>query len=318
MKMRNFLFIVFLTFLGSHQVIKGESVSPYPGYEYGKSAGAQIFEKFLQDLRDWGLIPVAIALGALYSLSVVQKDNPQFFASVVRGLEWPFFLTQRKLQKFFCNGQSLTWNEVASWHNRITQLLTPLTKTTSVIDLSKDRRLRSMDQEDDVLGAPDAQWAQTVAHIEKEFLFMKKVLAYRLRYYKDLPKKTNKSKNNQKNAVDSFKEVGKGLVRTSLNRNEEIAFGLEEAEVYLTEIITYCKSVPQFSALDKEHLKRLMNAICSTCKHLGVLVDEVTAADRTRNKLPMSTDGELTRGYAGGSAYSGGYSSYGVGGSNVE
>lgn len=290
-----------------------------PLFDFEKASVGKILDRTFNKLEEYGFWPVAMSLGVLYCLSVVQKDNPDFFASVVRTLESPLFLMQRRMQKFFCEGKSLTWNEVASWHNRVVQLLTPLTKTTSVIDLSKDRRLRSMDQEDDQNGGQDLQWGQQVAHIEREFTFLKKVLTHRLRYYKDVRPQTKEEKIKklkeelrQGNVVRNFKSLGKKVVRTSLTRNEEIAFGLEEATVYLREIVEYCKSVPQFSALDKEHLKRLMNTMCSTCKHLGVLVDEVTAADRTKKKIPMSADGELTRGYTGGSSYSDGYSSYGM------
>ncbi len=57
-------------------------------------------------------------------------------------------------------------------------------------------------------------------------------------------------------------------------------------------------------------MKRLMGNICTTFEHIGVLVDELSAADKNKKKLPMTADGALTRGgYAGGSY--GGYDSPG-------
>ncbi len=307
MNMRPLFLALFLTFLGNSACavdpLYSGGLDPYGN----RVTAAQVIYEVLKWLKENHMAPIAIGFGALYALSVVQKENPDFFATVVRGAEWPFSIFERKVQHYFCRGKSLTWNEIASWHNRVSRVLLPLTKTTSVIDLSKDRRLRSIDLEEEQGSSQDVQWINQVKHIEREFLFLKKVLTYRLRYYKDLPSAKKKPV-----AIS----LGKVLVRTSLNRNEEIAFGLEEAIGYLDETVVYCKSVSRFSALDKEYIKRLMGSICTTCEHLGVLVDEVTAADRTKKKIPMSADGALPRGYTGTSGgYTEGYGSYGSTGS---
>jgi hypothetical protein len=245
----------------------------------------------------------------------MQKESPDFFNTGVRLIESPFLLAQKKLQKTFCGGQSLTWNEVASWHNRVSRLLIPLTKTTSMVDLSKDRRLRIMDQEDGQDEGQDDQWKQQVAHIERECFFMVKMLTLRLAFYKDQPSLKNRKKKigivtrAVKAPVTMVQALGKSVLRTSLTRNEEVAFGLEEAISYLHQTVDYCKSVSHFSGVDKEHMKRLMSSICTTFEHIGVLVDELSAADKNKKKLPMTADGALTRGgYAGGS-YGGGYDS---------
>lgn len=310
MKMRNLFLTVCMSLFFTQLVVAVPDVSMQDRYPFGTNTSGMIVQGFIDLLKNKEFAITAITIAGLYSLSIIQKENPDFVAAIVRTLEWPFFIIERKMQHFYCGGKSLTWNEVASWHNRVSRILTPLTKTTSVIDLSKDRRLRSMDQEDDVTGHQDTQWLNQVAHIEKEFLFLKKVLMYRLRYYKDVPS----SKKKKSSIVKSF---GKNVVRTSLNRNEEIAFGLEEAIVYLNETIVYCKSVSQFSSLDKEHLKRLVGNICTVFEHLGVLVDEVTAADRNKKKIPMSADGALNRAYTGaaGIGYSDSYTSSGSYGS---
>ena len=298
MNIRPLFLALFLT-CGAHSLSSSTMLSS--GYIPYKSS-AEVVEGWLKRLDEYHLGAVALGVGGLYALSIVQKENPDFFATIVRGVEWPFSILERKLQHYFCSGKSLTWNEIASWHNRVSRLLLPLTKTASVVDLSKERRLRNIDLEDDQTGTQDVQWVNQVKHIEREFIFLKKVLMYRLRYYKDIPATKNKTVGTS---------LGKVLVRTSLNRNEEIAFGLEEVIGYLGETVDYCKSVPRFSALDKEYIKRLMGSICTTCEHLGVLVDEVTAADRTKKKIPMSVDGALPRGYTGMSGgYAEGYGSY--------
>jgi hypothetical protein len=257
---------------------------------------------------------IALSILGFFALSLVQKESPEFFNTGVRLVESPFLLIQKKLQKSFCGGQSLTWNEVASWHNRISRLLTPLTKTTSMVDLSKDRRLRIMDQEDGQDEGQDDQWKQQVRHIERECGFMIKMLTLRLAFYKEQSslkkKKINPITRVIKAPVNVVQAMGRSVLRASLTRNEEVAFGLEEAVSYLQETITYCKSISHFSGLDKEHMKRLMGNICTTFEHIGVLVDELSAADKNKKKLPMTADGTLTRGgYAGGSY--GGYDSPG-------
>ena len=322
MQMRN-LFLVFLcTFFSGSSVSASAPVAAVAGSRDGLLAAlaldnairglADLVGRLASGLEKIGHNKVALVVVAIFALSLAQKESPEFFNTGVRLIESPFLLIQKKLQKSFCGGQSLTWNEVASWHNRVSRLLTPLTKTTSMVDLSKDRRLRIMDQEDGQDEGQDDQWKQQVAHIERECGFMVKMLTIRLAFYKDQSslkkKKISPLKRAVKVPVNVMQAFGKSVLRTSLTRNEEVAFGLEEAVSYLQETIDYCKSVSHFSALDKEHMKRLMGNICTTFEHIGVLVDELSAADKNKKKLPMTADGALTRGgYAGGSY--GGYDS---------
>ena len=276
----------------------------------GVFQGDQMMKRFLDYMDKYHMGAIAAILCTVWAVGKIQKENPDFFNGIVRSLEWPFFVTQRKFQKFFCNGKSLTWNELASWHNRVYKLLSPLTKATSVLDLSKDRRLRAMDAEDDQTQVDEA-WIKQVVHIERELGFLMQVLQERLRYYED-----QKVKDKKKKSDGIIKSAGKSLMRTSLNRNEEIAFGLKELEGYLTEIVDYCRFIHQSSALNKEHLKKLIGSVCAVFEHLGTLVDEVSAADRTKKKIVMVSDA-TTRGYSGidgSGGYGGGYGALGYGG----
>jgi hypothetical protein len=323
MQMRNLILVFLCTFFSQSSVFAVRSLSVS---SESNVAAAYAFDRAFQSLA--GLITflygeivekhpkIAVSVLAVFALSLVQKESPDFFNTGVRLVESPFLLAQKKLQQIFCGGQSLTWNEVASWHNRVSRLLTPLTKTTSMVDLSKDRRLRIMDQEDSQDDGQDDQWKRQVNHIERECGFIIKMLTIRLAFYKDQPQLKNKKKKKNglisglKKPVSIVQALGKSALRTSLTRNEEVAFGLEEAISYLQETIGYCKSVSHFSGLDKEYVKRLMSGICTTFEHIGVLVDELSAADKNKKKLPMTVDGALTRGgYAGGYDSSGG--SYG-------
>ena len=192
MQMRN-LFLVFLcVFSGSFT-----SASVPPVTLESNLVAAFSAEKAIQSLASVittlykGTVEahprIALAVVAVFALSLMQKESPEFFNTGVRLVGSPFLLIQKKLQKTFCGGQSLTWNEVASWHNRVSRVLTPLTKTTSMVDLSKDRRLRIMDQEDGQDEGQDDQWKQQVAHIERECGFMIKMLSIRLEFYKEKP-----------------------------------------------------------------------------------------------------------------------------------
>jgi len=266
------------------------------------------------DLKPNNPVGAYTVLG-LFALSLAQKENKEFFSTCARAVEWPFIWTFKKLEQKCTGGYSLTYNHIASWHNRVARVLTPLTKTTAMVDLSKDRRLRIMDQEDGQDDGQDDQWKKQVTHIEREFGFMSKALACRLAYYKDV-KKHSKDRGVTRAPHRVVNSIGKSFVRTSLIRNEEVAFHLEEIISYLKETVEYCKTVPHFSALDKEHMKRLMGNICNAFEHLSVLVDERSAADRGKNKIPMTADGSLL----GRSSYSGSsYTSYdsGYGSTNL-
>lgn len=326
MHKRNLIFIFLCTFFA------GSSVSASAGVATKDSSllAALALDNAIRGLSDLvgrlsvgleklGHNKVAIGVIAIFALSLAQKESPEFFNTGVRLIESPFLLLQKKLQQTFCGGQSLTWNEVASWHNRVSRVLTPLTKTTSMVDLSKDRRLRIMDQDDGQEQHQDDQWLKQVAHIERECGFLVKMLTIRLAYYTDhVPSKRKKKKTGPvvrvvKAPLTLVQTFGKSVLRTSLTRNEEVAFGLQEAISYLQEIVEYCKSVSHFSGLDKEHMKRLMGNICTTFEHIGVLVDEISAADKNKKKLPMTADGSLTRGGYGGGSYGGYDSQYGSG-----
>lgn len=321
MHVRN-LFLAFLClFFSSPSAASSASSTTDSGFWTGMAAMGAI--RGISDLviplgtkiEGKGYQIASIVLITLFALSLAQKENKEFFSTCARYVEWPFMWTSKKLQKVFTGGRSLTYNEVASWHNRVARLLTPLTKTTAMVDLSKDRRLKIMDQDDGKDDGIDDQWARQAAHIEKEFNFLIKVLTVRLAFYKD-PKLTKKQKGWLIKAPHRVvSPMGKSFVRMSLIRHDEVAFQLEEAISYLKEVIDYCKSVSHFSAIDKEHMKRLMGSTCTTFEHIGVLIDELSVADRTKNKIPMTIDGALNRGGYSSGSYGSYGSEYGSGGS---
>ncbi len=322
MKIRNF-FLAFLCVVSVCQIARSAD-APLRDRSIESlftSNGSVDVPKLLQFIKESAptyLIFVPIGLAVMWAVSSLQKQNPDFFNSSVRMAETPFFYLQNKLQILFCSGQSLTWNQLASWHNRVSKLLSPLTKATSVLDLGKERRLKALDIEDGAEGVQDEQWLTLSAHIERECAFLCAVLNQRLHYYKEYPEKKDVDQHVVVKTlmvpIQGVKEIGKACVRSSLTRNDEIAFGIEETIEYLQEVSTYCSSVTQFSALDKEIVKRLMVSICSTLEHLGVLVDEVGAADKTKKKLPMTLDGSVTKGYTPGGGFGGYDPSYGMGG----
>lgn len=327
MHMRNLFLVLMFTFSGV--VFSGDRLDPKLAAEAdfvsrlnGRTTFADVAMELVKELQKKGYITLGFGLLGLFAVSLMQKENPDFFNAMVRKIwDGPYSIINRNLEKFFCHGgQSLTWNEVASWHNRVSRLLTPLTKTTSMVDLSKDRRLRIMDQEDGQDEGHDDQWKKQSMHIQRECDFLVKMLTMRLSYYKDQPQAQSRKTESEilrvaKMPLTASQALGKAIMRTSLTRNEEIAFGLHEAISYLKETAEYCKSVSHFSGIDKEHMKRLMGSICTTFEHIGVLVDEISAADKNKKKLPMTADGTLSRGGYTGGSYGGYDSSYGAGGS---
>ncbi len=322
MKMYKFL-VMMICLLSVHKTVNGSTSDSIREWPFGNSGSIQLL-----DALKWGyelvkerpyIATVPLTLAGLYVVSSLQKQNPEFFSSLMRVVESPWFIFQKRMELLFCGGQSLTWNQLASWHNHMSKLLSPLTKATSVLDLGKERRLRAIEIEDGTENVQDTQWLTLSTHIQHECDFLAFVLTQRLRYYKEHPEKEVENRHLVVKAlmvpVAGIKKVGKVLVRTSLTRNEEIAFGLEETIAYLKEVSEYCASISHFGALDKEIIKRLMVSICSTIEHLGVLVDEVSAADKSRKKLPMTLDGTLNKGYTPGSGFGGYDAMYGMAGS---
>ena len=257
----------------------------------------------------------ACVLGGIALLSELEKQNPKFFNSTINVVSAPWIYVRKGCERLFCNGESLSWNELVTWRNRIHKLLSPLTKQTTVADLSREKRLRLIDKEDNEEAVLDEQWAEYVQHVDQQCTFMIKRLDKHLNYYQDREnKKLNRLEKEctcvtcvfDKTVVSPFDNavstVGKACVRASIKRNEEIAFYLGELKVYLQEIITYIKSVMQLSSLDKDRVKRVMNGTCDTFEHVATLVDADTAA-AGRNAV-----GQLTvQKESSGHSYGGGY-----------
>jgi hypothetical protein len=269
---------------------------------------------------DWKL--AAGAFGSFWIISQLQKENPQFFNSTMQFAKSPWVMIRKKLEVMFCGGESLSWNELVTWRNRIMRLLSPLTKQTSVVDLSREKRLRLIDQEDTKGAILDEQWTEYVDHIQAQLAFMSTRLTKHLNYYETQVKKTRQRKcgcvacvadkfiiNPPLKAVNS---AGKACMQASVVRNEEIAFYLKEVKTYLKEIIDYSKSVSQLQSLDKERVKRVMNSTCDAFEHIATLVDAGTASS---SKPPV---GQLTmQRETSSSGYGGyGYGGYGTGSYN--
>lgn len=263
----------------------------------------------------------ACALGVLVFFSELHKQNAAFLNAVTEFIKSPWVLTRKKMERAFCGGESLAWNEIVTSRNRIMKLLSPLTKQTSVVDLSREKRLRIIDQEDTKEAILDEQWQEYVCHIQSQCIFMSKKLGKNLNYYETQAKKTRKRTCNcvaciaDKYVINPpvrlIADAGKACLRTSVKQTEEIAFYLKEIQMYLKEIINYSKSVTQLPDLDKERIKRLMNSTCDALEHLATLVDVGTAAAPASSnpvgQLPIKREASSS-GYGG----YGGYGSYGA------
>lgn len=228
---------------------------------------------------------VASVLGVYFVLSELEKQNRQFFNGTVNIIRVPAKRLCRYYEFVRYGGESLSWNKIIIWRTRIMKLLSPLTKQTTVVDLSREKRLRLIDEDENSTAILDDQWVEYIAHIEKQCSFIILSLESHLQYYKE----KKYAKNAQK-----------------IKYYEEIAFYLEELKIYLQEIITYSKSVKQLSALDKDRVKRLMNSTCDTFEHVATLVDADTAAD-SKNAVGQLTVQRENIGHN----YAGGYNPYG-------
>lgn len=268
---------------------------------------------------------LAVALALYWGISQLQKENSQFFNSTVDMIKSPWVFARKKLELLLCGGESLSWNEIVTWRNRTMRLLSPLTKQTSVVDLSREKRLRLIDQEDNKEETVDTQWMQYARHIEVQLTFMLVTLGKHLNYYETKKKKTLKKQCYcpgclaEKYIVGPPAKVvgsiGKVCVRVSVKRDMEIAFYLKEVQTYLKEIIEYTKDVKQFQSLDKEHVKRIMNSTCDAFEHIATLIDVSTASSGRPEvgKLSMQREGSTGNGYGGYGSY-GGYGGYGSSG----
>lgn len=328
--MKNFggfyVFVLFFSFSSLHSAgtaIPSETTSFASFFTEAARTGAAIAMVGL--LEKSGYRNTACGLGGVVLLSELQKQNPEFFNSVTGIVKAPFILTRKRLERLFCNGESLSWNEIVTSRNRVMRLLSPLTKQTTVVDLSRDKRLRLMDQEDDKGQVRDEQWTEYVQHIDSQLTFMSNMLQNALNFYENEQKKSAKvtctccvcltEKYVVKPTLNFAKAGGSACVRISTKRNEEIAFYLKELKVYLKEIIDYSKSVLQLADLDKERIKRLMNSTCDAFEHIAVLVDAGTASAPASK--PVVGQLAMQRDSGAGAGAGAGYGGYGYGGYSV-
>jgi hypothetical protein len=250
-------------------------------------------------LEKSGYPKTGCGLGVYVALSELEQKNSKFFNRTVNIVRSPWVFVRKRCELLFCGGESLSWNELITWSNRVMKLLSPLTKQTTVVDLSREKRLRLIDQSD-IESILDVQWLEYSQHIEKQFSFMVKRIDSHLSYYQD--KKNEKPYRNR--VIDPIKNVvtyaGKACIRVSIKRDEEIAFYLEEVKTYLEEIITYTKSIKQLSDLDKDRVKRVMNSTCDAFEHIATLVDADTAASGRNSVGQLTMKRELTGNPYGG------------------
>lgn len=217
---------------------------------------AGIAIKSLADLGEKGKIG-ASALGVYVVLSELERQNKSFFSGTIDIVRVPI----KKLCRYYefkrYGGEALSWNKLILWRARIMKSLSPLTKQTTVVDLSREKRLRLIDQDENQEVVLDEHWKEYAVHIEVQCHFMIKSLNAHLNYYC-----YHKSKN----------------VKEKAKYYEEVAFYLEELKTYLEEIVRYTQSVKQISSLDKDRIKRMMNSTCDAFEHVATLVDPNTAA----------------------------------------
>lgn len=274
----------------------------------------EVFKFFIQRL-DKILPYVALSVAGIYTVSKLQKSNPEFFSNMWRLSKSPLVFVQRSLERYLCAGESLSWNQVTSWHNRILKVLTPLTKQTALIDIAKVNRLKKIEDEEKSEGV-DQVWQATVHHIESELCFINTMLERHLNYYQDQEVRMKKQvceccachvyKKVAQPSLDVLKRMGKNCIRVSLKRHEEIAFYIKKIITYNTQIIAYLKTVSYSHNLHKEHVKACMNDVCGAFEHLAVLVDESTAA------APRGVNGQLLLAKAASqTSYASGYQGYG-------
>ncbi|MFT6765204.1 MAG: hypothetical protein ACJAZS_000071 [Alteromonas naphthalenivorans] len=252
----------------------------------------------------------ACVLGCYVAVSELEQKNSQFFNRTINIVKSPWVFARKRCELLVCGGESLSWNELVTWRNRVMKLLSPLTKQATVVDLSKEKRLRLIDQDDNAEVVLDEQWAEYAQHIDKQFSFMVKRLDKHLNYYQDKKNVEYKDTNIVYKIIDPIKGaingIGKAFIRVSIKRDEEVAFYLEEIKTYLQEIIVYSKNVNQLSDLDKDRVKRTMNSICDAFEHVATLIDADTAASGRNAVGQLTVQKEST-----GNAYAGGYGGYG-------
>lgn len=269
----------------------------------------------LKILSDNGYKNTACVFGGYVALSELEKQNKSFFNDTLNIVRTPYIFVRKRFERLFCSGESLSWNELITWRTRVMKLLSPLTKQTTVVDLSREKRLRLIDQEDSSEAIFDEQWAEYVRHIENQCSFLMVRLDKHLNYYQDRKNKEVKKVDDglayitDNSVVNPIKRpvvfIGKSFVRASIKRDEEIAFYLEELKTYLQEIITYTKSVTQLSSLDKDRIKQMMNSTCDVFEHVATLIDANTAASGRDAVGQLTIQPEKS-----GPVYTGGYSPY--------
>lgn len=283
--------------------------SPYTS-PYFTENGDKIIEQLIKDLQV-KVLPLGLCVAAIYSASKVQKMNPEFFANLWRITKSPIVFVQKKAEKLFCGGESLSWNVVVSWHNRVYKALLPLTKQASVMELAKEKRIQAIDRQDADEHMVDATWQPLQQHLQEEFTFLKSRLGLHLRYYQDQQQQREEVCTCSLCVVGgAVQTVGKSCVRLSIKRHEETAFYIKKIMTYSEEFVAYIGSNSHKESLDKELIKRYMDDICSALEHVATLVDDTTAA------APHGASGQLTliraQGTGGSIGYNGGYGAHGA------
>ncbi len=259
----NKLFSYFLCFTLFFSCVASSNQLPAGGAELGDFAkhimglgAAGIVINVLKEQGETGKAAASI-FGVYVVLSELEKQNKGFFNGTIDIVRVPTRRLCRYYEFIRYGGESLSWNKLILWRARIMKSLSPLTKQTTVVDLSREKRLRLIDQDDNEEAMLDDHWQEYATHIQTQCNFIIKCLNAHLKYYR--------------------------YHKTTINKNnaeyyEEIAFYLEELKTYLEEIVTYTQNVKQISSLDKDRVKRMMSSTCDAFEHVATLVDPNTAS----------------------------------------
>ena len=243
---------------------------------------------FLNTLNEHKYITLYASLGTILFLGEIQRESPKFFNALTKIVTIPTTIVRKKLERIFCNGESLSWNDILMMKNRINNIFSPLTKQSTVVDLSREKRFKIMNKDGSEEQVKDTQWIQARNHIQLEFKFLCMILNQHLNYY-------------EPQSSQCLQSAGQACVHITLQKESAIIFSIKNIITYLEEAHTYFGTVETLEELDKEHLKSISTNISDTFDHLATLINVETAAARSSiGKLPLKDQMSAPRSYGHG------------------
>lgn len=187
------------------------------------------------------------------------KNVPEWLISCGR-------LAKRSWERIIYGTETLSWNYLAALNNKSYRTIKPLVVQTAGTVLAREKRLRILDDEEEV--EVDEEWKLLALTTKKELEMIISALE------ESLPCYVNKLNGES----PRIKKMARGLSdKFSLTRCKEIVAYVEILVEYLNTVINSCESAKSFEQLNKEHVKRLLIRICDTFEHLGFLIDEKVA-----------------------------------------